>query len=252
MLRRSPGRHRAADWRKIRELAQSSTIGHRLTPMPDVQGKLDEIITMVETAKGKALSGSAAVIDRAALLASLEELRQLLPAEMSEARSLLREREDLQATSRAQADVLLGKAHVDAEQTLAQARAERDRILTESALIAEAERVATEITQDAESEAQRMREQTDDYIDASLARFEQLLTGSLETVSRGRARVAASRVAEQPELEHYSDEAAPGEYVDFGDEGEPVAQEAEASAADWQPAEFDSAGAERPQAAQAS
>ncbi len=42
-----------------------------------------------------------------------------------------------------------------------------------------------------------MRDQTDDYIDASLARFEQLLTASLETVTRGRARVAASR-AEAP------------------------------------------------------
>jgi hypothetical protein len=222
--------------------------------MPDVQGKLDEIITMVETAKGKALSGSSAVVDRSALLGALEELRQLLPAEMSEARSLLRERDDMQAASRAQADVLLGKAHVEADRLLEQARGERAKILTESALIAEAERVAAEITHDAEAEAVRMREQTDDYIDASLARFEQLLTGSLETVSRGRARVAASRVEGLAELEHYPAEAAPGEYVDFGDEGEPVAQEAEVTAAgpEWQPEIFDAEAAEDPQTAQAS
>lgn len=169
--------------------------------MPDVQGKLDEIITMVETAKGKALSGSAAVIDRSALLGALEELRQLLPAEMSEARSLLRERDELQATSRAQADVLLGKAHMEADRLLTAARHERERMLAESALIADAERLAAEIAQDAEREAQRMREQTDDYVDALLARVEQLLTGSLETVSRGRDRVASARVEGQAELE---------------------------------------------------
>ncbi len=165
--------------------------------MPDVQGKLDEIITMVETARGKALSGSAAVVDRTALLGALEELRALLPAEMSEARSLLRERDELQAEARSQADELLSQARLEADRTVAAAREERSRLVSESALVVEAERVAAEIEGEAEDEAQRMRDQTDDYIDASLARFEQLLTGSLETVSRGRARVAASRAEAQ-------------------------------------------------------
>jgi cell division septum initiation protein DivIVA len=220
--------------------------------MPDVQGKLDEIITMVETAKGKALSGSAAVIDRSSLLGALEELRQLLPAEMSEARSLLRERDDLQATSRAQADVLLGKAHVEADRTLAKAREERDRILTESALVAEAERVAAEITQDAEAEAQRMREQTDDYIDASLARFEQLLTGSLETVARGRARVAASRLDGQPELEDYAVADEQAEYSESGAADVSVDGHGSTDGPQWQSDVFDSEGSEASRSAQAS
>ena len=215
--------------------------------MPDVQGKLDEIITMVETAKGKALSGSAAVIDRPALLGALEELRQLLPAEMSEARSLLRERADLQAESRAQADVLLGKAHAEADRLASAARQERDRMLTESALIGEARRVAADIRQEAEVEAQRMREQTDDYIDASLARFEQLLSGSLETVSRGRARVAAARLDGQLELDQAALEAAQDSP---GAEPGTVAEEAafehggEAGQALWQSDAFDAGGSE--------
>jgi cell division septum initiation protein DivIVA len=209
--------------------------------MPDVQGKLDEIITMVETAKGKALSGSAAIIDRSSLLGALEELRQLLPAEMSEARSLLRERDDLQAASRAQADVMLGKAHAEADRTVAEAREERDRILTESALVAETERVAAEIMHDAEAEAQRMREQTDDYIDASLARFEQLLTGSLETVSRGRARVAASRIDGQAELADYAVEGADAEAAaaDISVDGQ-----GGTDGSQWQSDVFDSEGPE--------
>ncbi len=161
--------------------------------MPDVQGKLDEIITMVETAKGKALSGSAAVIDRPVLLAALEEMRQLLPAEMSEARSLLRERNAVQGAAREQADELLAAARAEADRTIDAARDERDRLVSESEVVEEAERVAAEITGDAEAEAARMREQTDEYIDASLARFEQLLNASLETVTRGRARVSAAR-----------------------------------------------------------
>ena len=161
--------------------------------MPDVQGKLDEIITMVETAKGKALSGSAAVIDRAALLAALEEMRQLLPAEMSEARSLLRERNAVQDAAREQADELLASARAEADRTIDAARDQRDRLVSESEVVEEADRLAAEITGDAQAQATRMREQTDEYIDASLARFEQLLNASLETVTRGRDRVAAAR-----------------------------------------------------------
>ncbi|HEX4017529.1 MAG TPA: hypothetical protein VHX15_12410 [Frankiaceae bacterium] len=175
--------------------------------MPDVQGKLDEIITMVETAKGKALSGSAAVVDRQALLAALEEMRQLLPAEMSEARSLLRERNAVHDAAREQADELLSSARAEADRTIDDAREQRDRLVSESEVVEEADRVAAEITGDAEAQAARMRDQTDEYIDGSLARFEQLLNASLDTVSRGRARVAAARQQESAAA-GYDDPAA--------------------------------------------
>jgi vacuolar-type H+-ATPase subunit H len=184
--------------------------------MPDVQGKLDEIITMVETAKGKALSGSAAVIDRSALLALLEDMRALLPAEMSEARSLLRERTAVQDAARVQADELLADARDEADRELDAARDERDRMVSESAVVVEAERVAAEILADARSQAARMREQTDDYVDASLERFEQLLATSLDTVTRGRARVAASR--EETSAEARYDAAAAAEVYDVTDQ----------------------------------
>jgi cell division septum initiation protein DivIVA len=181
--------------------------------MPDVQGKLDEIITMVETAKGKALSGSQAVIDRHMLLGALEELRQLLPAEMSEARSLLRERSAVQDDARAQADEMLGRARAEADRLISAAQHERNRLVSESELVDEAERVAAEITHEAEVEAGRMRDQTDDYIDASLARFEQLLSASLETVTRGRSRVAASRAQAETDAQQYVDEYGDEQYA---------------------------------------
>jgi hypothetical protein len=186
--------------------------------MPDVQGKLDEIITMVETAKGKALSGSAAVIDRSALLALLEDMRALLPAEMSEARSLLRERTAVQDAARIQADELLADARAEADRELDAARDEGNRMVSESAVVVEAERVAAEILADARAQAVRMREQTDDYVDASLERFEQLLATSLDTVTRGRARVAASRAETSAEA-RYDAAAYGGADYDAADAG---------------------------------
>ena len=193
--------------------------------MPDVQGKLDEIITMVETAKGKALSGSAAVIDRPTLLGALEELRQLLPAEMSEARSLLRERNAVQEDARAQADEILATARAEADRVVAEARVERHRLVSENELVEEAQRVAAEIAEAAEAEAMRMRDQTDDYIDGSLARFEQLLNSSLDAVSRGRERIAESRAQAEQEYARYAD----GEYA----EGEQLTWTAGATEQDY-------------------
>jgi cell division septum initiation protein DivIVA len=202
--------------------------------MPDVQGKLDEIITLVETAKGKALSGSAAVVDRGALLSALEDLRALLPAEMSEARSLLRERESVQDAARIQADELLGNARAEADRIVADARQELARLVSESAVVEEADRVAAEIATEAEAQAVRMRRQTDAYIDASLARFEDLLSSSLETVARGRARVAAAHAdaalarpdSDDPEPVNAVNDADPiradAGYGDPGDPGDPA------------------------------
>ena len=67
-----------------------------------------------------------------------------------------------------------------------------------------------------------MREQTDDYVDA-LARALRAaaLTASLETVARGRDRVAASRAeAEQYVTDGFAVDGAHAEETDGPDQGE--------------------------------
>jgi cell division septum initiation protein DivIVA len=108
---------------------------------------------------------------------------------------------------------MLGRARAEADRLISEAHQERRRLVSDSELVDEAERVAAEIRRDAEAEAIRMRDQTDDYIDASLARFEQLLSASLETVMHGRARVAASRGHADTEGQHYADEYGDEQYA---------------------------------------
>ena len=56
-------------------------------------------------------------------------------------------------------------------------------------MLAEAEEDADRMIADARGEALRMRAETDDYVDASLARFEALLEHTLATVGRGRDKL---------------------------------------------------------------
>ncbi|MEO8107900.1 MAG: hypothetical protein ABI720_11345, partial [Actinomycetes bacterium] len=49
----------------------------------------------------------------------------------------------------------------------------------------------------AETEAERVQREIDDYIDAKLANFELVLTKTLEAVARGRDKIAGRRAVEE-------------------------------------------------------
>ena len=56
-----------------------------------------------------------------------------------------------------------------------------------------AEHEASRIIGEARAEAQRLRDEVDDYVDTALANFEQLLTRSLASIERGRDKMHALR-----------------------------------------------------------
>lgn len=60
----------------------------------DVQQKLDEIVATVQGAKGMPMSASC-VVNRADLLARLEEMRQALPGSLAQAQEVLGGREQV-------------------------------------------------------------------------------------------------------------------------------------------------------------
>src|SRR3954471_8560759 len=167
--------------------------------MTDAQGKLDAIIAMVEQAKTKPLSGTV-VVPRADLLTALQELRKELPVEIAEAQKVLRERRSLVEGARAESERMLADAKRTSERTIDEARRTSDRMLVsarqerqslvdESSVLAEAEDDAERLLADARADVARMRAETDDYVDASLARFEALLEHTLATVGRGRDKL---------------------------------------------------------------
>jgi hypothetical protein len=61
--------------------------------------------------------------------------------------------------------------------------------VSQEEVVAEAHRHAALLITEAEELAERMRRETDDYVDAKLANFEVVLTKTLAAVSRGRDKV---------------------------------------------------------------
>jgi hypothetical protein len=143
----------------------------------DVQSKLDEIVALVEGARSMPMSASC-VLNRSEVLAHLDELAGLLPAELSEARNVLSDRAGVVDQGRAEASRLVDEA-----------RDERARMVERAAVAQEAQRAASRIVAAAREEAEQMRGEIDDYVDVKLANFEVVLNKTLAAVGRGRSKL---------------------------------------------------------------
>jgi hypothetical protein len=159
-----------------------------------VQSKLDEIAAAVESARAMPMSASC-VVNRGELLGLLGELRALLPDEITEARSVLQDKDDVLAEGRR-----------EAARIIAQAREERLRMLSEEEVYVQAQTEADQLLWEASTKAAEMRAEVDDYVDRKLANFEIELEKTLKSVERGRAKLAGRN--ELAEIVERRDEAA--------------------------------------------
>jgi F0F1-type ATP synthase membrane subunit b/b' len=161
----------------------------------ELKDKLDEIVAQIESARAMPMSASC-IVNRSQLLGMLDEMRDLIPAEVQRAESLLHERDDVVESGRREAEEIIAHAH-----------AERARLVTETEVqreaLAESERVLVE----ADREARQMRQEVDDYVDTKLANFEIVLNKTLTAVLRGRQKLQGR--TEMQELGEARDDEPP-------------------------------------------
>jgi cell division septum initiation protein DivIVA len=144
----------------------------------EVHAKLDALTRLVEEARAMPLSASC-VVNRQEVLELLDDVRAQLPDELTAASALL---EDRQA--------VLTEAEVEAADVLAAARAESERLVSQTEVLITAQARAEELLAATDAECERRQRETDEYIDARLAQFEVALERTMETVTRGRNRLA--------------------------------------------------------------
>jgi len=184
---------------------------------------LDEIVTIIEQARGVPMSTSA-MVPREHILDLLDELRDRLPEEVTQAKAVLDQRGELLEAARAEAEQiralakqrhdellaagkreherlvgegartraeLLAQAQQEHDELLAQGRNERERMISESDLYRSAVARSDALGEATAAEAETMRQEVDGYIDAKLAEFEATLSHLLRSVEHGRANVGA-------------------------------------------------------------
>jgi cell division septum initiation protein DivIVA len=147
----------------------------------DPMDRIDEIISFVETARSVPMSRNC-MVDRAEMLGMLEQLRGEIPGETRRAQALLDER-----------DKILDAGQREAERMIAEAEAEHHRLVSLNEVVVSADRESSRLVAEARADAQRLRDEVDEYVDTTLANFEQFLTRSLASIERGRDKMHALR-----------------------------------------------------------
>ncbi len=145
--------------------------------------RLAHLEDLIRDAKSMPLSSSA-LLNRDEVLELIEQLKDSLPDEIKQARWIVKDREEL-----------LAKARRDAEAMVEQARQEQLRLASHEAVVQRAHEEAARITAEAEDEARKLRLEAEDYIDAKLAQLESVLQRILEDIASSNQ--ALSRTIDQ-------------------------------------------------------
>jgi hypothetical protein len=146
---------------------------------------IERLGELVRDARSMPLSSSA-LVNRQELLDIIESLRSSLPGEITRARSILRDGQDV-----------LERAGQEAQRVLERAKQERDRLLSKTEIVQAAAREADRLVAEAESTAKRIRAEAEAYVEGKLANFEVVLTKTLQAVERGRQRLAGRLEADE-------------------------------------------------------
>jgi cell division septum initiation protein DivIVA len=149
---------------------------HRGVPL-DVEAKLHQLERLIAEAKTVPLSASI-MLNRAEVEGLVADVRDALPDELTQARWVIKER-----------DQILERAEADAARLVEDARAERDRLVSEQEVAASARREAERVVEEASEHARQIRLEAEDYVDAKLANFEVVLQKTLGAVEKGRQKL---------------------------------------------------------------
>jgi F0F1-type ATP synthase membrane subunit b/b' len=168
----------------------------------DITARLSQLDEMVREAKAMPLSSSV-LVNRDEVLDLITSMQEALPDEIKQARWIVKDREDL-----------LAKARVEAEGIVEDARGEQLRMARQEAVLARAGEEADRGPAEANNQARAMRREAEEYVDAKLAQFEialrrvleesqassRALAKTLDQVEAGRERLRAPGTVAEQEL----------------------------------------------------
>lgn len=134
----------------------------------DLSSRILQLEDLVREAKSMPLSSSA-LLNRDEVLELIDQMKDSLPDEIKQARWIVKDREEL-----------LAKARRDAEAMVEQGRHEQLRLASHEAVVQRANEEAVRLVEEAQEDARRLRLEAEDYVDAKLAQIEGQLQRILE------------------------------------------------------------------------
>ncbi len=143
----------------------------------DVLVLIDKLDDLVHSAKAIPMSANVRV-DKEEIYDILDQMRATIPEEIKQARWIVKERQEM-----------LAEAKREAERIIKEAREKQDDLIAQEEVTKQAERAAEDIVEDARAREREIRLGAEDYADEILNTLEVNLTKFISAVGRGRERL---------------------------------------------------------------
>jgi cell division septum initiation protein DivIVA len=156
--------------------------------MEYINGVLEELEAIVHNASGVPMRKGLALVDRSDVLLMLNELRSVLPAELSEGESVRRE-----------CSAMVAAAEEEAERILENARRRMDERVEHTDVYLRSQRRVTEILDGAERYAQEVASGSEAYRERIMGQLENWCQDSLASVQESRRELNTAPVHRAPQ-----------------------------------------------------
>ena len=143
----------------------------------DVLVLIDKLDDLVHNARPVPLTDQVRV-DREEIYDILDQMRATIPEEIKQARWIVKERQEM-----------LAEAKREAERIVKEAREQQARLVANEEITRQAERAAEEIVEEAREREREIRLGAEDYADEILNTLEVNLSKFIAAVQRGRERL---------------------------------------------------------------
>jgi cell division septum initiation protein DivIVA len=160
---------------------------------------LDELVTILEEARGLPMTSSC-VVPRGDLLELLDEIRDALPGELDDAQDVLDRRDEIIGGAEHQAQQTISKANLEAEQTVTDADNEADRRVAEAS--AHADRLVTDARDEADRCIEQGRAEYESLVARSKAEADRMIQAGRESYEQAveDGRIEQARLVSQTEV----------------------------------------------------
>jgi cell division septum initiation protein DivIVA len=172
---------------------------------------LVELVETVETARAVPMSGSC-VVPRERTLDLLDALHESFPAELTEARQVLAQRDALLADANQVAAQVVADAEVRAHEIMEAGRAEHAELVSASRVHQTAAEQATQARAEADQYVAELRDDATSFADQTLADLVEVLQQATATAQQGRTTLAERREGDHERDERSREEPA-GRYA---------------------------------------
>lgn len=153
----------------------------------NVEDILQQIDDLLDSAWAMPLSGGKGVVDVEQIRKLLDRLRGNIPAEVRQARAIVKDRADIIST-----------AKQEAESIIRNAEERRNQILSHEEIVTQAQEKANEIQAQTHKRAREMRKSAQEFTDDLLRRTEETLAMQMSQVRQARQALRSGPSAEKP------------------------------------------------------